>query len=520
MEEKNSKRNRLSKTKLLSAVLICLLLFSIIQCGRYTKQTTALTKENEELSAALADQEQNLHDQTQETEDLQAQLAEATSIEEYETESGLIKKGGVYLIDEVSQLRTVERLIAEDREIEPGIPAAKASYRLRSDLSTDNGYDGYGFLCLGTEERPFCGSFDGDGHRIEAAFTLMDGADVPEAMFYADTTAKIENLQITNRGGHYDTLAEYTDCEELENHLPDCSGCRIRTEISAWDLDARKTAKALRTYWEKNGGKDGAYVSMTYFPDPWWEPPAEAETYLPNLHTALTTLAGSEYTEIIEEALAQETGYLWFVKLERIGELTCCTFEIGETTNYGPSENDSYYIIVEGNWEGKEVRRQCLRIPYTGGQRNCIGVNPRYRLERVDLNFDGKADLLIDEGSSGGTGGSHIHYRALVWKENIGQFAWFSSFPAHLVSLEFDRHRVVNSWRSGVSCECVEVYGVVNGEYICTRMLLLESVQRDGEYVTELSYYEMGELVETHVLSDDWYEKVELYPDMNYWSKG
>ncbi|MDE7429752.1 MAG: hypothetical protein K2N00_10925, partial [Lachnospiraceae bacterium] len=83
----------------------------------------------------------------------------------------------------------------------------------------------------------------------------------------------------------------------------------------------------------------------------------------------------------------------------------------------------------------------------------------------------------------------------------------------------FDRQRIVNSWCMGTSYECVDIYGVVNGEYQCTRSLVLQIVRRDEEYVTELSYYEMGELVETRVLSDR--DKVEeLYPDMNYWYKG
>lgn len=138
---------------------------------------------------------------------------------------------------------------------------------------------------------------------------------------------------------------------------------------------------------------------------------------------------------------------------------------------------------------------------------------------KVDLNFDGRPDLLIHEGSSGGSGGSWGNYRALVWKEAAGQFAIFSSFPEQVSSLEFDRQRLVDSWCMGTSYECVDIYSVVNGEYQCTRSLVLQIVRRDEEYVTELSYYEMGELVETRVLSDG-DDVEELYPDMNYWRKG
>lgn len=401
------------KAAVLSALALCLFLFSIIQCGFYTEQTNALAAENAKLSTALTDREQTIQDNAGEMKRIQKQLAEAD--------------------------------------------------------------------------------------------------------------AKTENLNVTSCMNHDYALREPTDCEKLESHLADCSGFQIRAEISSWELDVQETAKALRTYWERNEKRDGAYVSMTIYPENWWEPPENAEKCLSDLYTALTALAGAEYTEIIEDTLAQETGYLWFVRLDRIDGLTCCTFEISEISsepNTYEDPVDSYYIILEGTWEGKEVQRQCLRIPYTRGERHCIGTNPEYLPEKVDLDFDGKSDLLIHEGSASGSGGSWSHYRALTWKEDTGQFACFSSFPEQAVSLEFDQQRVVNHWRSGVSEECVEIYGVVNGEYVCTRKLLLQSKHRGEEFVEKLLYYEMDKLVETHVLSGDWYEKVELYPDMAYWSKG
>lgn len=511
---------------LLSALTVCLLLFFIIQYGLYAKQNTALAEKNEALSSALADREQaidardqTITEKTQETGKLRAQLTEAASIKEQETETGFVKKGSFYLINEVSQLKNLQSLIENDRDIEPGVPAATASYRLRNDLVID--YYDYGVLSLGTEENPFYGSFDGDGHSLEGAFPLMDGKDVPESLFCADKTAKIENLHIVNQMSHYYELGGLSDCEDLKKHLPGCAGHRVSAEISSWDLDVREAAEALRAYWERNENKDGACVSMVYNPksDSGGNPPADLEKYISNLHTALTTLAGAEYTRIIEDTMAEETGYLCFVRLERIGGLTCCIFETGMPDEYyRVSEN--YYIIAEGSWEGKETARQCLSIPYTSGNFWSIGTCPYFRPEPVDLNFDGKQDLLIHEGGSGGSGGSWSHYRAVVWKEDGSQFACYPSFPAYCVSLEFDRQRVVNHYRSGASCECVEVYGVVNGEYTCTRKLVLQSKLQGDEYVEELLYYEMGELVETHVLSGDWYEKVDLYPDMNYWSKG
>lgn len=531
MKSKKPDLQRSKKSSLLSASALCLLLFLTIQCGLLANQSRELSAENEALSAALVDKEQAIETQEKKADSLKDQLAKATSMEEHETETGFFKKGGVYLIDTGEQLWTLRRMVAEDTEIEPGIPAASASYRLRNDLylNTEN------WFCIGTQESPFCGSFDGDGHCITGNFPNyrrgnpyllteeeIEQADQLTALFHNIDSAKAENIEIVfdpAESMHIAISAPW-ECTELEAHLPNLFERSIHLEIRTWNLDVRKAAEALRTYWERNEKNAGTCVSIVYTPDSLWDSPANLEQYIPNLHTALTTLAGAEYTRIIEDAMAQENGYLWFVRLERIDGLTCCIFEIDEPDEYGYVVNDNYYIILEGSWEGKKVARQCLSIPYTEGNWWSIGTCPYFQLESVDLNFDGKQDLLIHEGGSGGSGGSWKHYRAIVWEEDTTQFSFYPSFPASCVSLEFDRQRVVNHYRSGASYECVEVYGVVDGEYVCTRKLVLQSKLQGNEYVDELLYYEMDKLVETHMLSGDWCEKVNLYPDMDYWSKG
>lgn len=163
---------------------------------------------------------------------------------------------------------------------------------------------------------------------------------------------------------------------------------------------------------------------------------------------------------MIREAMEQEEGYLWFVRLERIGELTCCTFEIDEpayhpdTYDYFDEETDDFvytnvgcYIAMEGKWEGKEVSKQCIRIPYTFNEVYSIGVNTGYSIEEADFDFDGKQNLLIHEGAAGGIHGTC--YRALIWKAATGQFAYFPSFPENVHLLQFDRQRVVSRGEVG-----------------------------------------------------------------------
>lgn len=153
----------------------------------------------------------------------------------------------------------------------------------------------------------------------------------------------------------------------------------------------------------------------------------------------------------------------------------------------------------------------------------CVATYSSYQLERVDVNFDGKQDLLIHEGHSGGSGGSFDNYRAIVWNEEAGQFAYYPSFPEQLTTLEFYRQRVITNGQLGASGQILKVYGVVNGEYVCTRKLICQEVYgEEKQYATaKLLYYEMGELVQTHMISR--LEEIELlYPDMglDYWRFG
>ncbi|MDE7233235.1 MAG: hypothetical protein K2N37_09215, partial [Lachnospiraceae bacterium] len=154
MEEKNSNIKWQKGTVLLSVLALCVLLFCIVQCGRYAGQTRALTAENEKLSATLADKEQTIDDNVGELKNLQKQLAGAASMEESKLESGFVKKGSIYLIDDYRQLWTLRQMIAEGTEIEPGVSAASASYRLRNDIDFLSRYDPVPVFSIGTEERP------------------------------------------------------------------------------------------------------------------------------------------------------------------------------------------------------------------------------------------------------------------------------------------------------------------------------------------------------------------------------
>lgn len=62
------------------------------------------------------------------------------------------------------------------------------------------------------------------------------------------------------------------------------------------------------------------------------------------------------------------------------------------------------------------------------------------------------------------------------------------------------------------------MYEVVNGEYELTKELDYEIGIGEGD--SFLYYYEMGELMRTHLITKGEDEVCALYPDLDYWLKG
>ncbi|WP_251498200.1 hypothetical protein [Otoolea muris] len=88
-----------------------------------------------------------------------------------------------------------------------------------------------------------------------------------------------------------------------------------------------------------------------------------------------------------------------------------------------------------------------------------------------------------------------------AWDAQKQEFAYYPSFPAQSISIEPDRQRVVTRGCSGVSYEYVIVYEVVNGEYMQAKELVLKRKYHpeSGGWQSVLSYFEMGELIQTHL---------------------
>lgn len=493
------------------------------QCQWYRFKT-------QELQEELVNEDELIREYKEEMKGLRTQLKDGT------TETGFEKKDTFYLIDDRLQLEKLAQMIKEGAEIEPGVAAAEAAYRLRNNLEVKD------WFSIGTEQMPFRGSFDGDGHSITGNLAGHD--NTTGVLFRTTESAKVENLKIQNAMDNYPYSKVYIvvddeeECREIGKNLTEFPECRVQLSLEAWNLDTQEIADSMRERWERNKEQKNYYVSVFFYPR-YREEETVQEPLTENTMTPFCMMAGEEWGKIIEETVEQEEGYLRFLRLERIKGLKCCTFEIGMIEhgyNRIVGEDDGYHIILEGEWEGKQVPMQHLFIPYTSsspqydlGEYN--NLESKWEkgwssLENVDINFDGKQDLLIHEGSSSGTGGSSYIFRAIVWNGETGQFEYYPSFPVSLDSLQFDRQRVISAWRMGAGEQHVAVYGVVNGEYVCTEELVWEEQysEEEDKRIPVLLHYKMGKLVETHRLSGDVFDQEteleQLYPDLSYWGRG
>lgn len=96
------------------------------------------------------------------------------------------KEGEVYLIQSAQDMRTLALLVNNNKEVEPGVAAHNASYRLTRDIDL-SAYcmreEGWEPIGCGREEgeeetvREFNGTFDGAGHMVTGLYINCPGAD-------------------------------------------------------------------------------------------------------------------------------------------------------------------------------------------------------------------------------------------------------------------------------------------------------------------------------------------------------
>ena len=434
-------------------------------------------------------------------------LAEYERMEEERVEwleNGFSRQGGVYLIGKSGQMYELAELVAFGDEIEPGVAAAKADYRLVNDLELDD------WFRLGSESMPFRGSLDGDGHTISGYF-MSKSETGAECFLVSDGNARIENLIVENKMKAYSEVKinistdegskEIGEALEVLRIFPQCS---IKLRIEGYYADTDALVGALAEHWAGDWKRTGQCISVNFLPEHNCEG-KDAVSMKP-----FVGLLGEGGSRIVEEILEKEESFLAFIRLEQVEGLECCTFAV-----HG-KEEEEHHLLLRGQWDGEEVGLQHFVIPHAEYRK----TYHNYYIEQEDVNFDGKADLLIHETNSWGSGGSFCEYRAIIWDVDKGRFAYYPSFPEVLNVLEFDRGRVLCRGRLGWEQEIVQEYGVVNGIYEETRRLELKRTSPEDSMAGVLYYYEMGKLIRTHNLTRGTEEASELYPDLSYWGKG
>lgn len=435
--------------------------------------------------------------------DLEAEdpLCRATEI--VETEKGdFIKRNGVYLIDSGEQLELLSKMIADGEEIEPGVDAAAAFYRLRSDVEVRD------CLLIGSMKLPFHGSFLGDGYMITGVdFGISEGRS-----YSRDEHVRFNwSWRKAWAGG---TIENEETFEEVREELMTVPSESISIDIRTEGLDMQQIAGLVQECWNKNHYKnhytvhiDNLTISEEH-PNQWAE---NSDALLPFLD-----LFGEKAGAIMRRTAEEEDSYVSFLRLERIDGLDVCSFAVRV------SEEEQYHVMVRGEWEDTEIPFQHLLIPSTGCHKfdgHSYGELSGYGILQADINFDDRQDLLIKEGYSSGSGGSFVDYRAVVWDEEKGEFVWYPSFPEQASDLELNEKRAIDSYMLGVPYEVISEYSIVEGEYMKTRELIYE--YHVATNISTLSYYEMGILVKEHDVTSMSADDMEaLYPDLNFWQKG
>lgn len=413
---------------------------------------------------------------------------------------GLVKENGEYLIESSEQLELLSEMVASREEIEPGVDAATASYRLCSDVEMRDEFQ------IGSRRTPFHGNFNGDGYRITGDFYIEKGIPYGETGTVNYNHVTEQPIQIM--------LEDWRTLEETERRLTSVLKESLDIYVAAEGLDMRDAVQLVKLCWNVNHHRNHYSVSIADFNviedpyHPYYQWAEDSDALLPFLD-----LFGEEAGAIMRQVMEEEDSYVSFLRLERVGGLDICTFAIRA------SEEEQYHVMMKGEWEKTEVPFQHLVIPSTGYSKTASSFEfSRYYISQIDINFDGQEDLLIHEGLSGGSGGTFGDYRAVVWDQAIGEFAWYPSFPEMLNWTEFHEQRVVCRYRSGWAHEVVCEYGVVDGEYVETRKASWDH-KSDGS--STLSYYEMGVLATQHDVTGLVRNEIAAYyPDLDFWMWG
>lgn len=441
---------------------------------------------------------------------------------------GLKKKGRQYLIDRAEDIYTLAELVNSGKEIEEGVLAAEASYRLLNDITLTHRLE-TDFTGIGTKEHPFNGVLDGDGHSLEGNFfadnkyegdyiiTYGDGVilnltvnnlfkkhtkepdeNTEDSLFYKLLHVSFTVDMISQTGELHVIISDQPGCDELLEFLKHefQEGCLYLTIVEA-SLDTAELADYIF-------GSEQYEIQIDWGTDldgKQIDRPFSAEGFLSYLYKM-------RLPEDAGKAIGKET--LLSFRRQRVNGLNCSTFLFEGWDEWG-STSPPVLILAEGNWEDKE--NMCQLITVSAPE---YIMSEHYNIDAEDTNFDGFDDLMIRMGTSGGSGGNWTNYRSAIWNPDRKEFSFFSSMPEQITLFDPEEKRIIHEAMCGAGDETVIEYKVIEGEYIETRRLNWESWSYKPAV---LYYYEYGSLV--HEMSvNDFDDVIEQFPDMDFWRDG
>ena len=222
--------------------------------------------------------------------------------------------------------------------------------------------------------------------------------------------------------------------------------------------------------------------------------------YFTSTDYLLTQVESEEERQTIQVILEEEGSQLVHLVANRLDDLNYCLFE----TSAG--KGLEFHLLLWGSWEGKEVQQHQIFSLNEEDHLFLDQLSAWCEVTKEDMDFDGRPDLLIYEGSNGGTGGSFQYNRVMRWDEAQGQFAYYPSFPFMISFLNLEDKQVIFKAKGGAVDREVQIYSVVDGEYRAIQELYISEEYVTEEYEGEtktywktiLSYYENGELVQEY----------------------
>ena len=230
--------------------------------------------------------------------------------------------------------------------------------------------------------------------------------------------------------------------------------------------------------------------------------------YFTSTDYLLSLVETEEKRQAIQDILEEEDSRLVRLVVNRLEELNYCLFETSK------GQGEVFHLLLWGSWEGKEIQQYQMFLlndedEFPGPLEQ---LSEECEVEKEDIDFDGRPDLLIFEGRSHDVKNGFQHYRVMRWDEMQGQFAYYPSFPFWVTVLNLEDKQVIFRVKGGLRDRTVQIYEVVDGEYRVTQEMNMhdEYIEEASPHQREMiSYYENGELMWEYDVTGMTYDEME-----------